>query len=83
MINRFIYLECPKFVGSSYAWHIDDDNEATDALKGSREDIVNRDNNIIPKEITEKIIDSILVRKDDFKVFHLGYCQKIYQLCFD
>ena len=69
-------MECPKFVGSSYAWHIDDNDEATDALKGSREDIVNRDNNIIPKEITEKIIDSILVRKDDFKVFHLGYYQK-------
>ena len=28
----------------------------------------NPDNNIIPKEITERIIDTILLRKDDFKV---------------
>merc|ERR1712126_392332 len=31
--------------------------------------IVNRDNNIIPKEITEKIIDTILLRREDFKVY--------------
>ena len=62
-------MECPKFVGSSYAWHIDDEEETMNILHGSKEDIINRDNNIIPKEITEKIIDTILLRKDDFKVF--------------
>ena len=46
-----------------------DDDETMDILNASKEDIVNRDNNIIPKEITEKIIDTILLRKDDFKVF--------------
>ena len=62
-------MECPKFVGSSYAWHIKDHDETMDILNSSKEDIVNRDNNIIPKEITEKIIDTILLRKEDFKVF--------------
>ena len=65
---RFIYLECPKFVGSAYAWHMEDKNETFDILKDSKENIINRDNNVIPKEITEKIIDTILMRKDDFKV---------------
>ena len=69
-------MECPKFVGSSYAWHINDDDETMDILQGSKEDIVNRDNNIIPKEITEKIIDTILLRKDDFKVFILPLLPK-------
>ena len=45
-----------------------DDNETMDILKDTKENIVNRDNNIIPKEITERIIDTILLRKDDFKV---------------
>ena len=47
---------------------MDDANETLDILKDSKENIINRDNNVIPKEITEKIIDTILMRKDDFKV---------------
>ena len=55
-------------MGSAYAWHMEDANETLDILKDSKENIINRDNNVIPKEITEKIIDTILMRKDDFKV---------------
>ena len=65
---RFIYLECPRFVGSAYAWHMPSDNENIGRHKDEKEKIINRDNNIIPKEITERIIDTILLRKDDFKV---------------
>ena len=61
-------MECPRFVGSAYAWHIPSKNENIGRNKDEKEKIVNRDNNIIPKEITERIIDTILLRKDDFKV---------------
>ena len=44
------------------------DNENIGRHKDEKEKIINRDNNIIPKEITERIIDTILLRKDDFKV---------------
>ena len=61
-------MECPRFVGSAYAWHIPHENENIGRHKDENETIINRDNNIIPKEITERIIDTILLRKDDFKV---------------
>ena len=61
-------MECPRFVGSAYAWHIPHEKENIGRHKDENETIINRDNNIIPKEITERIIDTILLRKDDFKV---------------
>ena len=61
-------MECPRFVGSAYAWHMPPENENIGRNKDEKEKIINRDNNIIPKEITERIIDTILLRKDDFKV---------------
>ena len=61
-------MECPRFVGSAYAWQIPHENENIGRHKGEKEKFINRDNNIIPKEITERIIDTILLRKDDFKV---------------
>ena len=55
---------------------MEDKNETFDILKDSKENIINRDNNVIPKEITEKIIDTILMRKDDFKVCEKSFSVK-------
>ena len=62
-------MECSKFVGSSYAWHWKKDATLT---KEFIQDGDTPDCNIIPKEITERIIDTILVRRDDFKVSSTG-----------
>ena len=63
-----MFLECPKFVGSSYSWEITNVDETTTILNDSMENIRTIDNNIIPQEIAEKIVDNILLRKDHFKV---------------
>ena len=65
---RFIYLEFPKFLGSSYAWTDSAGNE-----KGVFLEELRKHDNIIPKEIVERIIDAIILRRDDFKV-GIYYC---------
>ena len=65
---RFIFLECPKFVGSSSSWDIKNIEETETILNDSIENIITKDNNIIPQEIAEKIVDNILLKKDHFKV---------------
>ena len=66
----FIYLECPKILGSSYAWT----DSSRKENEGFLEDAKTHDN-IIPKEIAERIIDAILLKRDDFKVC-ADYCVK-------
>ena len=61
-------MECPKFVGSAYAWQELGGRQNTQIEEELKEDISKKDCNIIPKEITERIIDTILLRRDDFKV---------------
>ena len=63
-------MECSRFVGSSYAWNWRKNATLTNEFIQDGEDIP--DCNIIPKEITERIIDTILVRRDDFKVSLTG-----------
>ena len=61
-------MECPKFVGSAYAWNGSDGSEGRDKRENATEEISAIDSNVIPKEITERIIDTILMKRDDFKV---------------
>ena len=67
-ICRFIFLECPKFVGSAYAWEVENVDETERIVNDSMGNIISKDNNIIPQEIAEKIVDNILLRNDHFKV---------------
>ena len=62
-------MECPKFVGSAYSWNESDESEDREKMENSEAEINAIDSNVIPKEITERIIDTILMKRDDFKVY--------------